>query len=78
VATKNCPGWRRNQVAIRSSASPYPAATSMWLTPCSSNTSRALSASSLLTLPRAAAPKITRLDSWPVAPNGARSIIVGA
>src|SRR4051812_17517676 len=46
----------------------------MWLTPCSSRTSRARSASPLDTLPSAAAPKITRLESCPVAPNGAASI----
>src|SRR3954471_19074331 len=43
----------------------------MWLTPCARSTSSARSASPLETLPSAAAPKMTRLDSWPVAPNGA-------
>src|SRR6478609_3837035 len=47
----------------------------MWLMPCSSTSSRARSASALETSPSAAAPKITRLDSCPVAPNGARSIM---
>src|ERR1700750_3444090 len=47
----------------------------MWLMPCSRSTCRAVSASALEALPRAAAPKITRLDSCPVAPKGARSIM---
>src|SRR3954451_11172338 len=47
----------------------------MWLTPCSSKSSSARSASRLETLPSEAAPKIARLDSWPVAPKGARSIM---
>src|SRR6185436_18053891 len=47
----------------------------MWLMPCSRTSSSARSASRLETSPRAAAPKITRLDSCPVAPKGARSII---
>src|SRR3954453_12891201 len=46
----------------------------MWLTPCSSSTSSAPSASAWVPLPSAAAPKITRLDSWPVAPKGVRGI----
>src|SRR5919107_252318 len=50
----------------------------MWLTPCSSSTSSARSASALDTLPSAAAPKITRLESCPVAPNGTRSIMSAA
>jgi hypothetical protein len=78
VATKNAPSWRRSQVAIRSSASPYAAATSMWFTPCSSSSSSARSASRLAPRASAAAPKIARLDWWPVAPNGARSIMAGA
>ena len=36
------------------------------------------SASALETSPSAAAPKITRLDSCPVAPKGARSIMRGS
>jgi hypothetical protein len=32
----------------------------------------------LATLPRAAAPKITRLESCPVAPNGIRGIMPGS
>src|SRR4051794_21944602 len=47
----------------------------MWLTPCSSNSSSVRSASCLETLPSAAAPKMQREDSWPVAPKGARSIM---
>src|SRR3954463_7148598 len=47
----------------------------MWLTPCSRSTSRARAASPFETRPSAAAPKTTRLDSCPVAPNGARSIM---
>src|SRR4051794_6998821 len=47
----------------------------MWLMPCSRITSSVRSASALETSPSAAAPKITRLDSCPVAPKGARSII---
>src|SRR4051812_21497108 len=47
----------------------------MWLTPCSSRTSSARSASPFEPLASAAAPKTTRLDSCPVAPNGARSIM---
>src|ERR1700755_3156162 len=47
----------------------------MWLMSCSSRTSKVRSASALETLPRAAAPKITRLDSCPVAPKGARGIM---
>src|SRR5215211_3729106 len=50
----------------------------MWLTPCSSSSSSVRSASCLETLLRAAAPKTARLDSWPVAPNGARSIMRGS
>src|SRR4051794_5488581 len=46
----------------------------MWLIPYSSSTSRAASASPLETLASAAAPKITRLESCPVAPKGAFSI----
>src|SRR3954463_915384 len=49
----------------------------MWLPPCSSSTSSVRSSSALETSPSAAAPKITRLDSCPVAPKGARSIIPG-
>src|SRR3954451_17864631 len=60
---------------MRSSASPYAAATSMWLTPCSSSSSSVRSASCLETLPSAAAPKIARDDSCPVLPKGARSIM---
>src|SRR4051794_11484444 len=47
----------------------------MWLMPCSRSTWRAVSAWALEALPSAAAPKITRLDSCPVAPKGARSIM---
>src|SRR5687767_12770724 len=47
----------------------------MWFTPCSTSSSSALSASRLETAARAAAPKIARLESWPVAPKGARSIM---
>src|ERR1700755_2099383 len=47
----------------------------MWLMPCSRRCCSVRSASALETSPRAAAPKITRLDSCPVAPNGARSIM---
>src|SRR6185312_10590801 len=47
----------------------------MWLMPCSRITSSVRSASALETSPSAAAPKITRLDSCPVAPKGARSIM---
>src|SRR3954469_6396988 len=47
----------------------------MWLIPCSSRTSSARSASPFETWASAAAPKITRLESCPVAPNGARSIM---
>src|SRR4051794_13571233 len=50
----------------------------MWLMPCSSSTSRARSATSWDTLPSAAAPKITRVESCPVAPNGLRSIMEGS
>ncbi|GAA5141637.1 hypothetical protein GCM10023320_80920 [Pseudonocardia adelaidensis] len=46
----------------------------MWLTPCSSSSSSVRSASRFETLPKAAAPKIARDDSCPVAPKGARSI----
>src|SRR3954469_24183188 len=49
----------------------------MWLTPCSSSSSSVRSASCLETLPSAAAPKMQREDSWPVAPKGARSIMAG-
>src|SRR3954451_7793264 len=47
----------------------------MWLIPCSRRWFSVRSASALETSPSAAAPKITRLDSCPVAPNGARSIM---
>src|SRR4051812_26751204 len=47
----------------------------MWLMPCSRSSSSVRSASALETSPSAAAPKITRLDSCPVAPKGARSIM---
>src|SRR3954469_21656442 len=47
----------------------------MWLMPCSSSNSSVRSASRLETLPSAAAPKMQRDDSWPVAPKGARSIM---
>src|SRR4051812_15411420 len=47
----------------------------MWLIPCSSSSSSARSASPFETRASAAAPKITRLDSCPVAPNGARPIM---
>src|ERR1044072_4431251 len=49
----------------------------MWLTPCSSSSSSVLSASCFETAPSAAAPKMQRDDSWPVAPKGARSIMAG-
>src|SRR4051795_1066151 len=47
----------------------------MWLMPCSSSSSSVRSASRLETAPSAAAPKMVRDDSWPVAPKGARSIM---
>src|SRR4051794_40009468 len=47
----------------------------MWLMPCSSSVSSVRSASCLETLPSAAAPKMVRDESWPVAPKGARSIM---
>src|SRR3954470_7200939 len=47
----------------------------MWLMPCSRRWFSVRSASALETSPSAAAPKITRLDSCPVAPKGARSIM---
>src|SRR3954471_22474514 len=47
----------------------------MWLIPGSSRAWRARSASDFEPLASAAAPKITRLESCPVAPNGARSIM---
>src|SRR3954447_7983001 len=50
----------------------------MWLMPCSSSSSSVRSASRLETAPSAAAPKMVRDDSWPVAPKGARSIMPGA
>src|SRR4051812_31516463 len=50
----------------------------MWLISCFSMRSRVRSASALDAFARAAAPKITRLDSCPVAPNGARSIMSSA
>src|SRR5689334_14752477 len=49
----------------------------MWLMPCSSSVSSVRSASCFETAPSAAAPKIVREDSWPVAPKGARSIMAG-
>src|SRR4051794_15798232 len=49
----------------------------MWLMPCSSSNSSVRSASRLETAPSAAAPKMVRDDSWPVAPKGARSIMAG-
>src|SRR5215218_1104649 len=49
----------------------------MWLTPCSSSSSSVRSASCLETLPSAAAPKMVRDDSCPVAPKRARSIMAG-
>src|SRR6188472_3219530 len=42
----------------------------MWLILCSMISSMARSASSWLMLPRAAAPKMIRVLSWPVLPNG--------
>src|SRR5438270_386966 len=48
----------------------------MWFTPCSSRTSSVLSASAWETDPSAAAPKIVRVLSWPVLPNGAVAITV--
>src|SRR5437660_7748137 len=42
--------------------------------PCSSSTSNARSATSWLTRDSAAAPKITRVLSWPVRPNGRSGI----
>src|SRR5437879_725491 len=42
----------------------------MWLIPCSRRTSRVRSASSCVTREREAAPKMTRVLSWPVRPNG--------
>src|SRR5438270_4848498 len=46
--------------------------------PCSTSSARAPSASRFDTAARAAPPKITRLESWPVAPKGARSIMPSA
>src|SRR5689334_25351217 len=46
--------------------------------PCSTSSARAPSASRLETAASAAPPKITRLESWPVAPKGARSIMPSA
>ena len=43
----------------------------MWLMPCSSSSSSVRSASACVTVPSAAAPKIVRVLSWPVLPNGA-------
>src|SRR5262245_28318359 len=71
---KNVSGCRLSHDAIRSSASPYEAAVSMWLTPCSSSRSRVRSASACETLATAAAPKIVRVLSWPVRPNGCLAI----
>src|ERR1700681_329339 len=48
----------------------------MWLMPCLSSTSRARSATSWVTLPRAAAPKRMRLLWWPVRPKGASAIAI--
>lgn len=49
---------------------------SMWFTPCWSSGSSVASASACETEPRAAAPKIVRVLSWPVCPNGAVAITV--
>ena len=59
---------------MRSSESPYEAAVSMWLTPCSSRSSSVRPESAWETSPTAAAPKIVRLLSWPVLPKGAFAI----
>src|SRR5438874_3191441 len=48
----------------------------MWFTPCSSKISSVASASACETEPSAAAPKIVRVLSWPVLPNGAVAITV--
>src|SRR5918995_2732893 len=47
----------------------------MWLTPWASSRSRTPSARSWRIEDRAAAPKMTRLESWPVRPNGAVAIM---
>src|ERR1043166_3027206 len=60
--------------ATRSSESPYDAAVSMWLTPCSSNTSSVASASFCVTDASAAAPNSVRVLSWPVRPKAAFAI----
>src|SRR5947207_14365640 len=46
----------------------------MWFTPCSRRRSSVSSASDCVTEPSAAAPKIVRVLSWPVLPNGAVAI----
>ena len=62
VARKTRCGWSASHGASRSSESPYPAAVSMWLTPAASTTAIVASARSWLIAPRAAAPKIARVD----------------
>jgi hypothetical protein len=52
-----------SQGASLSSASPYDAAVSMWLMPCSSNSSRVGSASACVREPSDAAPKSVRVLS---------------
>src|SRR3954464_8399468 len=47
----------------------------MWLTPCSSTSPSVRAAWACETEPSAAAPKIVRVLSWPVRPNGAVGII---
>src|SRR5437763_6280509 len=47
----------------------------MWFTPCLSSSPSVASASACETEARAAAPKIMRVFSWPVFPNGAVPII---
>ena len=54
--------------AIRSSASPYIAAVSMWLTPCSSRSGSKQSAVSWSARATPAAPKMTRELTCPVRP----------
>ena len=45
---------------------------------CSSSSCSVASASACVTEPSAAAPKIVRVLSWPVVPNGAFAIMSGA
>ena len=61
VARKKSRRWERRKGARRSSESPYIAAVSMWLMPCSSSSSSVASARSCFMPPSAAAPKSTRV-----------------